>query len=108
MIDHELDELKREFLAEAEVKIREMQEALDRERSSESLQRLAYLAHQLKGSGGSYGYERISADAAELEKAVETIGKGQNDRLEEKIQQHVLNLKMEVERRSKELSGVGA
>ena len=71
MIDHELDELKREFLAEAEVKIREMQEALDRERSSESLQRLAYLAHQLKGSGGSYGYERISADAAELEKAVD-------------------------------------
>jgi HPt (histidine-containing phosphotransfer) domain-containing protein len=108
MIDHELDQLKREFLAEAEVKIREMQEALDRERSTESLQRLAYLAHQLKGSGGSYGYERISADAAELEKAVETIGKGQNDRLEEKIQQHVLNLKMEVERRSKELSGVGA
>lgn len=108
MIDHELDELKREFLAEAEVKIREMQEALDRERSPEALQRLAYLAHQLKGSGGSYGYERISAEAAELEKAVETIGEGQNDRLEEKIQQHVLNLKLEVERRSKELSGVGA
>jgi len=73
MVDRELDELKREFLSEAEGKVREMQTALDVGRNSDSLQRLGYLAHQLKGSGGSYGYQRISADAAEIEKAIETV-----------------------------------
>ena len=34
---------------------------------------MTYLAHQLKGSGGSYGFQRISTDAAELEKAVEVV-----------------------------------
>ena len=105
MVDHELDELKREFLAEADVKVREMQTALDGERNAASLDRLTYLAHQLKGSGGSYGYQRISADAAELEKAAESMSKGESgDRIEEKIQQHVLNLRAEIERRVKELS----
>jgi HPt (histidine-containing phosphotransfer) domain-containing protein len=105
MVDHELDELKREFLAEAEVKVREMQTALDGERNAESLERLTYLAHQLKGSGGSYGYQRISTDAAELEKAAETMSQGDNsDRIEEKIQQHVLNLRVEIDKRTKELS----
>ena len=105
MVDHELDELKREFLAEAEVKVREMQTALDGERNAASLERLTYLAHQLKGSGGSYGYQRISTDAAELEKAAETMVQGDNsDRIEEKIQLHVLNLRAEIDKRSKELS----
>lgn len=107
MVDHELDELKREFLAEAEAKVREMQSALEGERTAESLQRLTYLAHQLKGSGGSYGYARISADAAELEKAVESVGRGdRSDPLDAKIQQHVLNLSIEIEQRARELSGL--
>ena len=67
-MDFEFDELKREFLAEAEEKVREMQANLD-DRSPQSLERLTYLAHQLKGSGGSYGFQRISTDATELEKA---------------------------------------
>src|SRR5512141_2467715 len=51
MVDHELDELKREFLAEADDKVREMRAALGDSGTPESLDRLAYLAHQLKGSG---------------------------------------------------------
>lgn len=105
MVDHELDELKREFLAEAEEKVREMQTALEGQRTNDALQRLEYLAHQLKGSGGSYGYQRISADAAEIEKAVEGITTGEIDpRTEEKIRLHVVNLRAEIEKRVKELS----
>ena len=105
MVDHELDDLKREFLAEAEEKVREMQGALEGERSPDSLERLAYLAHQLKGSGGSYGYGKISTDAAEIEKAVESLAGVQNDvRIEERIQQHVIELRSEIDRRLKELA----
>ena len=103
-MDFEFDELKREFLTEAEEKVVEMQAKLD-ERSPQSLERLTYLAHQLKGSGGSYGFQRISADAADLEKAVELlVNGGQDDRLEEQIQQHVVNLRAEIEHRSRELA----
>ncbi|MGZ5493621.1 MAG: Hpt domain-containing protein [Thermoanaerobaculia bacterium] len=105
MVDQELDELKREFLAEAEEKVREMQTALEGQLSNDAIQRLEYLAHQLKGSGGSYGYQRISTDAAEIEKAVEGITTGEIDsRTEEKIQLHVVNLRAEIEKRVKELS----
>jgi chemotaxis protein histidine kinase CheA len=104
VVDYELNELKREFLDEAREKVDEMQTALDRVRESEALERLAYLAHQLKGSGGSYGYQRISTDAAELEKVVESIGDGNGGTTqEEKIQQYVLNLRTEIDRAAKEL-----
>ena len=104
MVDHELDELKREFLVEAEEKVREMQTALASGRSPEALERLGYLAHQLKGSGGSYGYQRISADAAEIEKAVDSVDDGGlNATAEQKIQEHVGNLRSEIETRVREL-----
>jgi len=104
-LDPELNELRREFLVEAEEKVREMQTALDGDRNLDALHRLAYLAHQLKGSGGSYGYQRISSDAAELEKAIETLTDGPPDqRLETKIQQHVVSLRAEIDRRSKEVA----
>ena len=107
MVDHELDELKREFLAEAEEKVSEMQTALDAERTPAALERLTYLAHQLKGSGGSYGYEKISTDAAEVEKAIEMIAAGDGAaHLDAKIQQHVVNLRAEIERRLRELAAV--
>jgi len=96
VLDPELDELRREFLAEAQGKVREMQSTLAGGTSRESLERLAYIAHQLKGSGGSYGYERISAEAAELERAVE---KGATEALEE----HVASLGAEIDRRAREL-----
>jgi len=102
MVDYELNELKREFLAEAEEKVREIQRVLDGTRDSAAFDRLAYLAHQLKGSGGSYGYERISTDAAEIEKAVERMAGGAVD-VEAKIQQHALNLRTEITKANREL-----
>ena len=105
MVDKELEELKREFLAEAKDKVQEIESQLDGSRNAESLQRLSYLAHQLKGSGGSYGFQRISTDAAELEKAVEWLATGSDEgRVEEKIQQHVVNIRAEIDKRSRELS----
>ena len=94
VVDHELNELKREFLDEAREKVDEMQNALD----GDSLERIAYLAHQLKGSGGSYGYQSISADAAELEKCVEASSPD-----EARIQQYVVSLRAEIDRAAREL-----
>ena len=105
MVDQEFDELKREFLAEAKDKIQEIEITLDGDRSPGCLDRLTYLAHQLKGSGGSYGFERISTDAAELEKAVELLSTASdNGRLEEKIQLHVVNIRTEIDKRARELT----
>lgn len=104
MVDHELDELKREFLAEAEEKVREMQKTLSASSNPDSIHRLGYLAHQLKGSGGSYGYQRISADAAEIEKAVDSISdRGIDTGTEEKIRDHVSKLRTEIDERAREL-----
>lgn len=103
-VDEELDELKREFLAEADEKVREIQSALDGRTAPDALERLAYLAHQLKGSGGSYGYQKISTDAAEIEKAVESlVDGGASGDLESTIQRHVVGLRTEIEKRIKEL-----
>jgi chemotaxis protein histidine kinase CheA len=78
MVDRELEALKREFLTEAKAKVQEIASMTSGPRDSESLDRLAYLAHQLKGSGGSYGYARISDDAADIERAVELITTGED------------------------------
>lgn len=97
MVDHELDELRREFLGEAREKVAEMQAALEGGRDAASLERLAYLAHQLKGSGGSYGYQRISDDAAGLEKAIE------DGNVDGDLSGFVTSLRVEIERAVKEL-----
>lgn len=100
IVDHELDELKREFLDEALEKVDEMQSILDGgNRDSASLDRLAYLAHQLKGSGGSYGYQQISEDAAQLEKGIESLAGlgGDPTTLDEKFRKHVTNLRNEID-----------
>jgi HPt (histidine-containing phosphotransfer) domain-containing protein len=108
MVDLELDDLKREFLAEADEKVSEIQAKLDGEQSPEALERLTYLAHQLKGSGGSYGFARISTDAAELETAVELLVKeGTRPGIDDRIQQHVFSLRAEIDRRMREFA-VGA
>jgi HPt (histidine-containing phosphotransfer) domain-containing protein len=107
MVDDELNELKREFLDEAREKVEEMQSTVENGgRDGASLERLAYLAHQLKGSGGSYGYQQISEDAAELEKAVESMAaqNGEGASLDEKIRRHVTNLRTEIESAAKELA----
>jgi HPt (histidine-containing phosphotransfer) domain-containing protein len=105
MVDLELDDLKREFLAEADEKVREIQAKLDGEQTPEALQRLTYLAHQLKGSGGSYGFQRISTDAAELESAVESLStEGTRPGIDDRIQQHAFNLRAEVDKRMREFA----
>src|SRR4051794_31780320 len=105
MVDYELNELRREFLQEAGEKVSEIQRALDNGRDSESRERLAYLAHQLKGSGGSYGYQRISSEAAEIEKAVEKLTEsGTDPATEARIRQAVVNLRDEVQKASRELA----
>ena len=101
MVDFELDALKREFLAEAEEKVLEIEAKLA-DRSPESLERVSYLAHQLKGSGGSYGFQRISTDAAALEKAIEGLTPGAAE--DETIGKHVVSLRSEIDRRLQELS----
>jgi HPt (histidine-containing phosphotransfer) domain-containing protein len=106
-VDHELNELKREFLDEAREKVDEMQSILDSGgRDSAALDRLAYLAHQLKGSGGSYGYQQISDDATALEKAIESLAGSNGDpaALDAKIRKHVTNLRNEIEGAVKELA----
>jgi len=102
MVDLELNDLKREFLEEAREKVTEMQSALENA-TSESLERLTYLAHQLKGSGGSYGYERISTDAAALETALEKRN-GDGTDADARIQQYVVNLRAEIDRCARELA----
>ena len=97
-VDLELDELRREFLAEAQQKVREIESALARGKDAATLQRLAYLAHQLKGSGGSYGYERISTEAAALEKAVEEEAPHDGD-----LRKYVTSLRTEIDDRASEL-----
>jgi HPt (histidine-containing phosphotransfer) domain-containing protein len=101
MVDLELNDLKREFLDEAREKVDEMQSALE-SATLQSFDRLTYLAHQLKGAGGSYGYQRISADAAALEKALEKQG-ANGASVDEQIQQHVVNLRLEIDRCAREL-----
>lgn len=102
--DPELDALKREFLTEAQGKVREIQTALEDGDAAAALERVSYLAHQLKGSGGSYGFERISTEAAAIETAVETGKAGPVDAVQTRIQQHIANLHEEIDRRSRELA----
>ena len=99
MVDHELNELKREFLDEAREKVAEIQTALHGVDDDVARERVAYIAHQLKGSGGSYGYARISTEAAALEKCVESPSLD-----EAKIQQYVVSLRSEIDRAAKELT----
>ena len=102
MVDQELDELRREFLAESAAKAREMEAGVDGGQSPQSLERVVYLAHQLKGSGGSYGFERISAEAAEVEKVAERLLRGESDVLES-VRAHVANLRAEIEKQAQAL-----
>ena len=70
-MDFEFDELKREFLVEATSKVDEIAALLEKGIEDSSRERAFYLAHQLKGAGGSYGFSVISTEAAALEKDLE-------------------------------------
>lgn len=70
-MDFEFDELKREFLRDATSKIDEIATLLDGGIGESERERAFYLAHQLKGAGGSYGFATISTEAAALESELE-------------------------------------
>jgi HPt (histidine-containing phosphotransfer) domain-containing protein len=70
-MDFEFDELKREFLREATAKVDEIATLLKGGIGDPERERAFYLAHQLKGAGGSYGFAAISTEAAALEKELE-------------------------------------
>lgn len=102
MVDLELNELRREFLSEARGKAVEMQDAANAQATPESSERLVYLAHQLKGSGGSYGFQGISEQAAEIEKAIEETRERKVENLEG-IRERVAGLLAEIDRCASEL-----
>lgn len=82
-MDFEFEELKKEFLNEAQEKIVEMRAIVEGGLGADdSLERLTNLAHQLKGSGGSYGYSRISSDGARLEDLLERDGSVDREEIE--------------------------
>ena len=69
LYDNELRELQLDFLRDAREKSTEISRhvgALQQKRFRTSFPALLYLAHQLKGSGGSLGFPEISAAAGQL------------------------------------------
>ncbi|MBN2580485.1 MAG: Hpt domain-containing protein [Pirellulales bacterium] len=65
-VDPELGEIVAEFVAEMPDRISAMQRQLE----DRNWQALRQSAHQLKGAAGSYGFERVSPAAAQLENAL--------------------------------------
>lgn len=106
VLDDEFDELRREFLDEAAGKIREIRDLYQEKFPPEKQQveRITYLAHQLKGAGGSYGFPEISRDAAELEEEVEAAAGGKGD-LREAISARISRLEETVRSQLQELAG---
>lgn len=101
-MDPEFDELKREFLAEALAKVEEMEQAFD-EGDGGSRERLVYLAHQLKGSGGSYGFRQISTEAAEIERIAESSSEGWKKDQAEALSARLEKLKAVIDAQKREL-----
>ncbi len=103
-MDPEFDELKREFLAEAEAKIKEIESLLTGEDGPKSRQRMLYLAHQLKGAGGSYGYQRISTESAAIETVLEKIDTEPTDNQTQELTSRIRNTIDEIRQRMEELA----
>jgi HPt (histidine-containing phosphotransfer) domain-containing protein len=102
LMDPEFDELKREFLAEARAKVDEIEETLSTQ-SEGQLGRIIYLAHQLKGAGGSYGFQKISTEAAEIERVAENSEDSSGVGLQQ-IQVRIDSLREEINARESELA----
>lgn len=96
MKDPELDALRSEFLVEAARKALEISTSIA---GTPDLERLAHLAHQLKGSGGSYGYPLISAAAAAIERAAGDAS------LRSSLGEHADCLRSEIEKAQRALNG---
>lgn len=72
-MDQEFEELRKEFLREASDKIAEIRKLCNSgfPDDEEDQKRVMNIAHQLKGAGGSYGYDEISSEAARMEESLE-------------------------------------
>jgi HPt (histidine-containing phosphotransfer) domain-containing protein len=105
-MDLEFEELKREFLNEADEKIREVRTALEREfpPSREDLERMIYLAHQLKGAGGSYGFQVISTESAALESELERLSRGGGDDVRSRLQERAERISTVISERARDLA----
>ena len=72
--DEDMQPLIEEFLSELAPKTRQLRALA----AAGDLHELGRLAHQLKGSGGGYGYPAITRTAADLEAAVRDNGNRQD------------------------------
>ena len=97
-MDFEFDELKREFLEEAEGKVREIEGLAGKNGGDSERQRALYLTHQLKGAGGSYGFTSISTEAASLEAELES------GKIGEAVASRISRLREVIETRKAELT----
>lgn len=62
--------LRRAFLVEADLERRELERLLGSSPAGDDARRARKLAHDLRGSGGSYGFPEVSAAAGALEDAL--------------------------------------
>lgn len=106
-MDEEFDELKREFLVEANEKVRDIKRAWTSPATEgrDAIEQMLHLAHQLKGAGGSYGFQAISTEAAALEEALEEKLTGV-DEAAPTIELRIDGLSSEVDARIRELAAV--
>lgn len=105
-MDFEFDDLKREFLSEADGKLKEIRTKYDEgfPPGAEQLERMIYLAHQLKGAGGSYGFEKISTESAELERELEILRAGGGAELQSTVSQRIDRIAQVIDASSRELA----
>jgi HPt (histidine-containing phosphotransfer) domain-containing protein len=68
--DPDMRELLAEFVARLEATCRQLEEAV-RNGDADTARRIG---HQLKGSGGGYGFPDLTAAGAELERALDRAG----------------------------------
>ena len=102
-MDFEFDDLKREFLAEAEGKVNEIKSRLEATPpQAEDFDRMIYLAHQLKGAGGSYGFQTISTESAELERELESAR--ENPAIQPSLVERVTKIAQVIDESSRELA----
>lgn len=105
-MDFEFEELKREFLNEADEKIREVRTTLERSfpPSREDLERMIYLAHQLKGAGGSYGFQMISTESAELERDLEKVSDENSGEMRDRLKDRADRISTVIQDRVRDLA----
>lgn len=106
-MDTEFDELKREFLEEARLKADEIASSFE-SRQADQLNRAINLAHQLKGAGGSYGFQAVSTEGAAIESGLEKLLNGGSPETEQDVSNHIRCLKDELAARLAELQPTSA